>query len=246
MLLERGAIILDEWKAHWSNCSACGEKERPLFMKLQGGMCGKCAPFIYVFRTGVFVLIAGVGGFGLIKLMDNAFGMIMPGVESHYGRAMFAMGLVMFALIGLLGLYYTIWSFSRIGKTSKQGSNRYMLENKESESAYMLENIESEIASNFGDRIVAAHLYGAAAGFMLGGVLFVGQQVYVYLESGEWRAWSLRHLFEKVWPWLNNSEDWLGWHKIAYVFLDLMPVSVTFFLIGWIVKSFARAKWEGR
>ncbi len=105
---------------------------------------------------------------------------------------------------------------------------------------------ESETASNIGDMIVAGHLYGAAAGFMLSGVGFFGREVYVSLKSGEWQAWTLRQMFEKKWPSLNNPEDWLGWHKIVYVFLDLMPVSVTFFLIGWIITFWAKAKWEAR
>ncbi len=105
---------------------------------------------------------------------------------------------------------------------------------------------ESETVSNFVNKIVVGHLYGAAAGFMLSGVLFFGREVYVSLKSGEWQAWTLRQMFEKKWPSLNNPEDWLGWHKIVYVFLDLMPVSVTFFLIGWIITFWAKATWEGR
>ena len=104
----------------------------------------------------------------------------------------------------------------------------------------------NQTASNFGDKIVAGHLYGAAAGFMLSGVGFFGRELYVSLKSGEWQAWTLRQMFEKKWPSLNNPEDWLGWHKIAYVFLDLMPVSVTFFLIGWIFSFWAKATWESR
>ena len=88
-------------------------------MKLQGGMCGKCAPFIYVFRTGLFLLIAGVGGLGLLKLILNTIDMLMPGAGTAYSRAMFAAAFFVLALLGLWGLYYTIWSFSRIGKTSK-------------------------------------------------------------------------------------------------------------------------------
>ena len=124
VLRERGAIILDEWKAHWSKCSACGEQERPLFMKLQGGMCGKCAPFIYVFRTGVFVLIAGVGGLGLVFLINNPIDMVMTGAGTPRGRINTTIAFIGFAFVGLWGLYYLIWSFSRIAKTSKQGSNR--------------------------------------------------------------------------------------------------------------------------
>ena len=88
-------------------------------MKLQGGMCGKCAPFIYVFRTGVFLLIAGVGGLGLLYLINNPIDMIKTGAGTARGRFTTMVLFIIFAFTGFWGLYYTIWSFSRIGKTSK-------------------------------------------------------------------------------------------------------------------------------
>jgi len=76
---------------------------------------------------------------------------------------------------------------------------------------------------------------------ILAGLGVLGLQIYGYLKFGEWGSLSVLGTASPYWPWLNNPQTWFGLNKIVRDVLGLMPLSLSFVLVGWLIAGFGSA-----
>lgn len=76
---------------------------------------------------------------------------------------------------------------------------------------------------------------------ILAGLGVLGLQIYGYLKFGEWESVSVLATASPYWPWLNNPQTWFGLNKIVRDVCGLMPLSLSFVLVGWLIAGFGSA-----
>lgn len=91
--------------------------------------------------------------------------------------------------------------------------------------------------------LVMQFLIRSAGGLVaLSGVGIFGFQIFIFLKGGSWVPLSMLELMpiipSDLAAWLRYPESWLGLHKIAYGFLDAMPLSLLALIIGAAMMNF--------
>jgi hypothetical protein len=76
---------------------------------------------------------------------------------------------------------------------------------------------------------------------ILAGLGVLGLQIYAYLKFGEWGSVSVLGTASPYWPWLKNPQMWFGLHKIVRDAFGIMPLSLAFVLVGWLIAGFGSA-----
>lgn len=71
----------------------------------------------------------------------------------------------------------------------------------------------------------------------LAGLGVLGLQIFGYLKIGEWKSVSLLSVATPQWHWLNNPQSWFGLNGILRDALDIMPLSLTLILFGWLIAG---------
>jgi len=76
---------------------------------------------------------------------------------------------------------------------------------------------------------------------ILAGLGVLGIQIYGYLRFGEWESVSVLWTASPYWPWLKNPQTWFGLHRIVRDAFGIMPLSLAFVLVGWLIAGFGSA-----
>ena len=71
----------------------------------------------------------------------------------------------------------------------------------------------------------------------LAGLGVLGLQIFGYLKIGEWKSVSLLSVASPQWHWLNNPQSWFGLNDLLRDALDIMPLSLTLVLVGWLIAG---------
>ena len=81
---------------------------------------------------------------------------------------------------------------------------------------------------------------------ILAGLVIVGFQVFLYFKNGQWIELPLLYLAafgpDEFVTWLNNPTSWVGLHKIIYVLLSFIPLSMCSVLVGWAMTAYEADK----
>jgi len=82
--------------------------------------------------------------------------------------------------------------------------------------------------------------------FIITGVLIFGGQIFAYLKSGEWHElpFLLLAIFgpDSFVSWLENPKSWIGFHKIVYWLLKVIPISLFLIVVGICMITYERQK----
>ena len=151
--------------------------------------------------------------------------------------------LVAFGLAALLGLSIsTYFLFKKQEDAHTKEDSRFVRRriNDDRQGRSWFSRVGYNIRRFLGGLVVLIGLLVALAGL---GVL--GLQIFGYLKIGEWKSVSLLSVASPQWQWLNNPQSWFGLNDILRDALDIMPLSLTLILVGWLIAGSGSA-WRER
>lgn len=83
---------------------------------------------------------------------------------------------------------------------------------------------------------------------VIGGILIamtglgiLGLQLFGYLKTGEWRSISTLSIVSLYVPWIRDPGSWFGLNDIVRSLLGLLPLSLAFVVIGWLIAGLGSA-----
>lgn len=90
-------------------------------------------------------------------------------------------------------------------------------------------------------RFLAGVIFVVGLLVTLAGVGVLALQVFGYLKTGDWRSVSLLSIAVSYIPWLENPQSWFGLHVIVRRAAGLLPLSMAFVVLGWMIAGFGSA-----
>lgn len=147
--------------------------------------------------------------------------------------------LLLMAAISLLGLIFALyfWVKKHDQARTKEGyrSVRRRIDDERHGRGWI-----SRLSYNF-KRFTTGVVVAVGLLLALAGVALLALQVFAYLKTGSWRSVSVLSVGSRYLPWLDGPQSWFGLNAIVRDVADLLPLSLTLVLFGWLVAGFGAA-----